>query len=45
MGKHCCRCIPNSGIPFNVLLDPTGKIVAKELRGEALGATLATLLK
>jgi peroxiredoxin len=33
------------GIPFNVLLDPTGKIVAKELRGEALGATLATLLK
>ena len=33
------------GIPFNVLLDPTGKIVAKELRGEALGATLETLLK
>lgn len=33
------------GIPFNVLLDPTGKIVAKELRGEALGTTLATLLK
>jgi peroxiredoxin len=33
------------GIPFNVLLDPTGKIVAKELRGEALGSTLETLLK
>lgn len=33
------------GIPFNVLLDPTGKIIAKDLRGPALGATLETLLK
>lgn len=33
------------GIPFNVLLDPTGKIIAKDLRGSALGATLETLLK
>lgn len=33
------------GIPFNVLIDPTGKIVAKDLRGPALGTTLETLLK
>ena len=33
------------GIPFNVLIDPTGKIVAKDLRGPALGSTLETLLK
>jgi peroxiredoxin len=33
------------GIPFNVLLDPTGKIIAKDLRGPALGNTLETLLK
>jgi peroxiredoxin len=33
------------GIPFNVLLDPTGKIIAKDLRGPALGSTLESLLK
>lgn len=33
------------GIPFNVLLDPTGKIIAKDLRGPALGTTLESLLK
>lgn len=33
------------GIPFNVLLDPTGKIIAKDLRGDALGTTLASILK
>ncbi|MFN6246074.1 MAG: redoxin domain-containing protein [Chitinophagaceae bacterium] len=33
------------GIPFNVLLDPTGKIIAKDLRGPDLGNTLETLLK
>ena len=33
------------GIPFNVLLDPEGKIVATDLRGEALQNTLSTLLK
>lgn len=32
------------GIPFNVLLDPTGKIIAKELRGQALQDTLANIL-
>jgi len=33
------------GIPFNVLVDPTGKIVASSLRGEDLQKTLSTLLK
>ncbi len=33
------------GIPFNVLVDPTGKIIGKELRGPALLATLETVLK
>jgi peroxiredoxin len=32
-------------IPFNVLIDPTGKIIAKDLRGEILGAKLAEVLK
>lgn len=31
------------GIPFNVLLDTTGKIIAKDLRGQALQKTLADL--
>ncbi|MEO6315631.1 MAG: TlpA disulfide reductase family protein [Chitinophagaceae bacterium] len=30
-------------IPQNLLLDPTGKIIAKNLRGEALGEKLATI--
>jgi len=33
------------GIPFNVLVDPTGKIVAVELRGKALDNKLSELLK
>ena len=32
------------GIPFNVLLDPTGKIIATDLRGSALQSTLKQLL-
>lgn len=33
------------GIPFNVLIDPQGKVLATSLRGEALEATLAKILK
>ena len=33
------------GIPFNVLVDPAGKIIATELIGEALDQKLATVLK
>ncbi len=33
------------GIPFNVLLDPEGKIIASNLRGRALSAKLQELLK
>ena len=33
-----------SGIPFNVLIDPQGKIIAKELRGEALLQKLGEVL-
>ena len=32
------------GIPFNVILDPTGKIIATDLRGSALQNTLKQLL-
>lgn len=33
------------GIPYNVLLDPEGKIVAQNLRGEALRTKLTEVLK
>jgi peroxiredoxin len=33
------------GIPYNVLLDPQGKIIAKELRGADLESKLAEVLK
>ena len=33
------------GIPFNVLIDPSGKIIASSLRGEDLEKTLAAILK
>ncbi len=32
-------------IPFNFLLDPTGKVIARDLRGDALEAMLSGLLK
>jgi peroxiredoxin len=33
------------GIPFNVLVDPSGKIIASELRGAALDRKLSEVLK
>ena len=33
------------GIPFNVLIDPNGKIIAKDLREEKLQETLSQVLK
>jgi peroxiredoxin len=33
------------GIPYNVLIDPAGKIIAERLRGEELEAKLAEVLK
>jgi len=33
------------GIPFNVLLDPQGKVIAQNLRGTALHEKLAEVLK
>ena len=33
------------GIPFNVLIDPQGKIIATELRGDGLHSKLAEVLK
>lgn len=33
------------GIPFNVLLDPSGKIIATDLRGEALEKKLAEVIQ
>jgi hypothetical protein len=33
------------GIPFNVLIDPQGKIIASGLRGEELQNKLAEVLK
>ena len=32
-------------IPYNVLLDPQGKIIATELRGEALEGKLGEVMK
>ncbi|WP_206366792.1 TlpA disulfide reductase family protein [Sphingobacterium sp. SGL-16] len=34
-----------TGIPQNYLIDPSGKIIAKNLRGEQLHKTLEALLK
>jgi peroxiredoxin len=35
----------DQGIPYNVLIDPNGKVVAEGLRGDALEQKLAELLK
>jgi peroxiredoxin len=39
------RAYTFDGIPFNVLVDPTGKIIASSLRGEELNNKLAEVLK
>jgi hypothetical protein len=33
------------GIPFNVLIDPQGKVIAESLRGEELQAKLSEVLQ
>ena len=33
------------GIPFNMIVDPNGVVVARNLRGEALGKKLEEILK
>ncbi|RFS20682.1 AhpC/TSA family protein [Chitinophaga silvatica] len=33
------------GVPFNFLVDPQGKVIAKDLRGDALIATLEKVIK
>jgi len=33
------------GIPYNLLLDPNGKIIAESLRGDGLEAKLSEVLK
>ncbi len=35
----------DEGIPYNILVDPQGKIIAERLRGDALEAKLAEVLK
>lgn len=44
-GKEIMKLYQFSGIPFIVLLDKDGKIVAKHLRGEAVDKAISKLLK
>lgn len=44
-GENAATAYHFNGIPFNVLLDPSGKIIAQSLRGPALEQKLAEVLK
>jgi len=33
------------GIPYNILIDPTGKVIAESLRGEELESKLREVVK
>lgn len=44
-GSEAAKLYNVGGIPMNFLIDPNGKIVATNLRGEALEAKLAELIK
>ena len=43
-GSYATQLFHINAIPANFLLDPTGKIIGKNLRGEELGAKLSTIL-
>jgi peroxiredoxin len=43
-GSEAVQIFGIEGIPFNVLVDPSGKIIAQELRGPALEAKLKEVL-
>ncbi|MBE9599430.1 AhpC/TSA family protein [Pedobacter sp. MC2016-24] len=43
-GSYAVQLYHISAVPANFLLDPTGKIIARDLRGAELEAKLATLL-
>jgi hypothetical protein len=45
LGNEVGKLYNVTGIPVNYLLDKEGKIVAKDLRGEALEQKLAELIK
>lgn len=43
-GSYAVQLYHINAVPANFLLDPTGKIIGKDLRGEELEAKLATIL-
>lgn len=42
-GSYAVQLFHINAVPANFLLDPTGKIIGKNLRGDELGAKLATI--
>ena len=43
--SEAARAYGVQSIPFNYLLDPTGKIIARDLRGDALDAMLSKVIR